>query len=1120
MAQEMRSPFGLTVDDLSNLCDFDRRSEPSLIDDLHNKYGGVAGVAKNLRSDLMSGIPLKSKYHELHKPGGGGSGKHGPGAGGAGGAGGSSGGSSASADMSVFDETPRRIIFGENIIPPPRSETILEIIYGTVVEDPILKVLIVGAVVVLSLGTAVCPSTGWTEGLAIVLAVFIVLTVTAGNDWSKDRKFKKLLLLQTDKRCRVIRGGVKTELSSWDILVGDIVELVVGDEVPADGIFVSGNRLVVDESPLTGESMPCKKDSDSPFLFSGCQVSEGTGLMIVTAVGTRSSGGKIQEVLNEAQSEETPLQAKLKVVAIFIGKIGVAAGMVTFIGLAIRWAVQLVNNETIVVASCSAGGVNSATIVRVVALAEHFVVAITIIVVAVPEGLPLAVTLALSLSMFKMMRDKCFVRHLDASETMGQATTVCTDKTGTLTYNRMSVVRILVGDHIYKGEGSGDKDSIPFSPKTFNGPLKAIICEGVSVNSNCFIKNEDQLDDPTTLPAFVGSATEGALLMLARKLGVSYRQVRDRTRIAENGRMSTLIRVPDVNRHRLYTKGASEIVLGLCTHILDTNTMAAAPIKPHDTTLLQKTIKTWASEGLRTFALAYRDVENPEEVQAEEDPEHDLVFIALVAIKDPIRKEIPMAVSSCQRAGLIIRMVTGDNILTATKIAKECNIFFGDGIALEGPAFRAMDREQRIEIIPRLQVLARCSPTDKYELVSLLRELGEVVAVTGDGTNDAPALKEADVGFSMGISGTQIALNASDIVLLDDNFVSIVQAIRWGRNVLNTIRKFLQFQLGINLAAIIVTFVGAVFTGHSPLSTVQLLWVNLIMDSFGALALASDEPDEDILERPPQSRKDSILMPLMLEYIGIQTVYQVIVMLVVLFQIDTLVPPDTAFHPPEDLAEVPSLRARSMLFTTFILMQITNIISARQLNGELNLFLGFFRNRTFLAMIFVIVAIQVLAVTVGYTLFGSTHLDLREWLVAIVIALINLPIVFVCRLLSKIYHAAQDRQAHGRVEAEKLAGKTAHAAGTAPHSSRAHGRIDKSSEDVVSIRNAGGNYERVRGDSTTGNDDNGGQPLNRAPSLVEMVRGKIRVDAPLPTKSKSNASLNSAGSRGSRSSRK
>ncbi|KAJ3275572.1 Calcium-transporting ATPase 10, plasma membrane-type [Terramyces sp. JEL0728] len=997
------SSYELRIEELGEIVCFDRRTDPQLVEVLLDTYDGVQGIANRLKSDVETGIPLKYT-HTHNMP--------------------TKYGQDVGQDMTVIDQEDRKEVFGENIIPPPRSLTILEIVWDTVVEDPILKILIVGAVLVLSLGTATCPSEGWIEGLAIVIAVFIVLSVTAGNDWSKDRKFKKLMLLQTDKRCRVIRGGVKNEISSWDILVGDVVELVVGDEVPADGIYITGNRLIIDESPLTGETQPMKKSTEMPFLFSGCQVSEGSGLMLVTAVGVQSSGGKIQELLNASQDEMTPLQEKLKDVAILIGKVGVAAGVITFIGLAVRWGIDIANSVPVASTACNASSGGYSVLDRLSSIVEDFVIAITVIVVAVPEGLPLAVTLALSLSMFKMMRDNCFVRHLDASETMGQATTVCTDKTGTLTYNRMSVVRIMVGDRIYKGEGSGDKDAMPFSPKTFPNEIRSVLTDGICINSNCFIKNEELLDEPGVLPIFVGSATEGALLVFSRKIGINYKNVRHKLKVVENGvwsfsadkkRMSTLI---EHDKHyRLFTKGASEIILSLCTKVLNSETMEVAPITANEISIISKNIKAWASEGLRTFALAYKDITTKYDSSIDENIDSDLIFVALIAIKDPLRKEIPGAVAMCQKAGLVIRMVTGDNILTATKIAKECNIFHGDGIALEGPVFRTMSDEEKLAIVPKLQVLARCSPADKFELVTLLKSLDEVVAVTGDGTNDAPALKAADIGFSMGISGTQIAMNASDIVLLDDNFASIVQAIRWGRNVLCTIRKFLQFQLGINLAAVIVTFLGSVITGSSPLSTVQLLWINLIMDSFGAIALASDEPDANILDAAPQRKQDPMLTNGMKEYILLQTVYQTIVLMFLIIWGDAVIP---NYHTDANaLLGTPSLRTKTLIFNSFILMQLSNLVCARNINGELNMFIGFFKNKYFLMILCVIILVQLFAVCVAYSLFNCIQLSLTEWGICFVFMAINIPVVFIERIFSKIYYTIQKKKQQRKVLVEK-----------------------------------------------------------------------------------------------------
>ncbi|KAJ3010188.1 Calcium-transporting ATPase 10, plasma membrane-type [Thoreauomyces humboldtii] len=1024
MAELDEDEFGVTPEDLGRVCNFDNRSSPSLLQTLAAEFGGVEGLALCLRVDLESGLvrvhdeeatvdPAKqSKSAKVRKQ------QVAPEI--------DDGTSNPlplppKVNMTAVDHDARQEVFGSNMIPPPRSDTIFEMVWETIKEDPIIKVLIVGAVVVLSLGTAICPSDGYIEGLAILVAVVIVLSVTAGNDWSKDRKFKKLLLLQSDKRCKVIRGGVKDQISSWDVVVGDLVEVVVGDEIPADGLFVRGNRMVVDESPLTGESLPVKKSSTSPYMFSGCQVGEGSGIMLVTGVGVRSSGGQIQELLNEAQNEETVLQAKLKQVAVLIGKIGVASGILTFLGLLIRWAVSWGQHELPATSSsCQASGSDD-TLLRIQAIAEDFVIGITVVVVAVPEGLPLAVTISLAFSMFKMIKDNCFVRHLDASETMGEATCICTDKTGTLTENRMTVVKALVGDQVYYGEGSGEDSGVAaFSAQTLAQPVRDLLCEGICVNSNCFVKISDKGQ-----PLFVGSATEGALLVFSDKLGIEYDTVRKNVTKVDNGtwsfssdrkRMSTLVQplIPSLPmegaskgqsgskpRFRLYTKGASEIVLSLCTHIVDAGGSHVSPISAADISRIQRTIKRWASQGLRTLALSYRDTDQSLttfEGNKKDDPEHDLVFVGLVGIKDPLRKEVPGAVETCQRAGLTIRMVTGDNILTACKIARECNIMFGDGIALEGPVFRSMSEAEKMNVIPRLQVLARSSPADKHTLVSLLKRMGEVVAVTGDGTNDAPALKEADVGFAMGISGTQIAMNASDIVLLDDNFVSLVQSIRWGRNVLNCVRKFLQFQLGVNLVAIILTFVGSLTQGSSPLTTVQLLWVNLIMDSLGALALASDEPEDDILDHPPHARTESLLSLPMRQYIVMQVIYQITILLCLfLGGADNWIPYNSDWYPEKDLTGTPTRRASTIVFLVFIFMQLTNIVMARQLNGQLNFFKGIFRNKLFLAIVFIIALVQVLVTVFGGDFVRTCPIHWSEWLICVALSLLNFPFVFVCR---------------------------------------------------------------------------------------------------------------------------
>ncbi|TPX31173.1 hypothetical protein SmJEL517_g05411 [Synchytrium microbalum] len=996
--------FALTAENLGAVVNFDNRNDEALLNTLVTN-GGVEGISEKLNVNLEKGLQIQANVQHV------GHGKVAP-----------ENKAGTLINTTVVDADERRKVYGANVIPPPRSETILELVWGTIVEDPIIKILIFGAIVVISLGSAIDPTKGWIDGIAILIAVVLVLSVTAGNDYSKDKKFKKLLLMQSDKRTRVMRAGITDQVSSWDVLVGDLVVLETGDEVPADGLFVRGNRLVLDESPLTGESLPVKKNPSSPFMFSGCQVAEGSGIMLVTAVGPRSSGGQIQELLNQAQTEETVLQQKLGIVAMMIGKVGVAAGLFTFVGLAIQWGVQFAqgqaDNE---ITQCMAD--KSEVLCRVKELAQFFVVGITIVVVAVPEGLPLAVTISLAFSMFKMIKEKCFVRHLDASETMGEATCICTDKTGTLTENRMAVVKAFVGDKAYNGEGSAEPDASPYSMLTFDGRIRELLAEGIAVNSTCLIRQRENGGQP----AFIGSATEGALLVFSSRLGADYERTRATVEQVENGlwtfsssrkRMSSLV-VPRVltpgnvkpSKYRLYTKGASEIVLNLCKSYVDKSGSGTHPLTADTLAVYQRVIRTWASEGLRTLALAYRDsdVSLASESENDEDdldrtPEHDLVLLCIVGIKDPVRREVPGAVAQCQRAGLTVRMVTGDNVLTACKIARECGIFTDDGIALEGPEFRAMSLHEKLEVIPRLQVLARSSPADKHTLVTLLKEMGEVVAVTGDGTNDAPALKEADVGFAMGICGTQIAMNASDIVLLDDNFVSLVSAIKWGRNVLNCVRKFLQFQLGVNLVAVVLTFVGSMTVGTPPLNTVQLLWVNLIMDTLGALALASDDPDDDILLKPPHARNESLISRPMREYIIIQLFFQLMVLLALLLRGDDWVPYDHSFHVPDDLAASgPSIRTLTMVFAVFVFMQVSNEIMARQLNGELNIFKNFFKNQLFLAIMVIIVVIQVLVIEFGGDFVGTTKLDWIEWLISILLAALNLPFTVIAR--ASIKHA-------------------------------------------------------------------------------------------------------------------
>lgn len=1024
------SRYGITKEELGELVSFDNRDDPNQLAMINSeKYGGITGISLLLKSDIVKGLPVKkSKQNKWDSSesllddlrNGTDAGKRRP-----------WWKFWESQDTTypkaiekkvkvghVLDSAFRIQNFGKNLIAPPDPVSIPRMIYDKVREDTILKVLIVSSIIALIVGLLRDPVEGWVDSMAIIIAVVLVSTVTSINDYTKEKKFKKLLLLQSAKRVRVIRDGTRDEISSWDLLVGDIVELGIGDEVPADGLYIRGNNLIIDESPLTGESRAVRKDAKNIFVFSGCQVSDGEGFMLVTAVGANSTGGKIQEKLSERQNELTPLQVKLTRVAAIIGYVGLAAAGVTFLALIIRWGITF--------AARKAAGDSIDPKAEIFTVLQFLILSVTILVVAVPEGLPISVTMSLGFSMFKMMKENCFVRQLQSSETMGAATCICTDKTGTLTENRMTVVRAMFGDRVFNGEGSGISNSKPFHSRTMAVELRDLVAENVAVNTTCFLKaGKDK-----SRPLFVGSATEGSMLVFIDKLGVQYERIRkmvpkvdDGTWLFDSTRkaMSTLVypgtQAPTVSnqedyKYCLHAKGAPENILAQCSHFVDKRGTTCRVLTAEDHTRFTKVIKQWASDGLRTIALAYRHTFiHPNEEQSSLSPEgkicpeHDLVLIGFLGIKDPVRPLVPQAVKETQDAGLFVRMVTGDNLLTASKIAQECGILKPGGIAIEGRRFRVLKRDDKMKLLPHLHVLARSSPLDKLELVKLLKEMGEVVAVTGDGTNDAPALKEADVGFAMGISGTQIAINSSDIVLLDDNFISIVAAIKWGRNVLNSVRKFLQFQLSVNFTTVFSTIISSAITGVSLMDSAELLWVNLIMDSFGALSLASEEPDSSVFSQPPHKRDAGMLSAPMKLYIFSQTVFQVSLLISMDYMMQPVV---KMLYPSITDSDTIALHVSTMIVTSFVILQIFSQVMSRQLANEIHIFKGIFQNRLFVAVQVIIFVIQVLLVQVGYQFFGAIPMNFMQWLICIGIAALNMPFIVIVRLIAKFTIAQID----------------------------------------------------------------------------------------------------------------
>eukprot|EP00193_Tetraselmis_chui_P001343 CAMPEP_0177757266 /NCGR_PEP_ID=MMETSP0491_2-20121128/3551_1 /TAXON_ID=63592 /ORGANISM="Tetraselmis chuii, Strain PLY429" /LENGTH=954 /DNA_ID=CAMNT_0019272905 /DNA_START=321 /DNA_END=3185 /DNA_ORIENTATION=+ len=786
--------------------------------------------------------------------------------------------------------------FGENVLHRAPGTTYLQLV-AQQLKDPMLMLLIAAATVSTVLGAALPEEreeAAYIDGIAIWFAVLVVVGVGAGNDYHKELQFRKLNAAKDILQTKVVRGGQQLVVESPGLVVGDIVILETGDKIPADGIIVPPYRMLsIDESALTGESDAVHKSAEEPFIISGSQVVEGEGRMMVLAVGARTEWGRLL-ALTGGETDSTPLQEKLTGVAALVAKVGLSVAVACFIVLFIFLCVEI--------------GAFPTSGAQWMEVLDFFLYAVTIVVVAVPEGLPLAVTISLAYSMRKMMADNNFVRHLAACETMGGATCICTDKTGTLTENRMTVVEAwLGGGHLRRAPTTADMPT----DEVFNS-----LTVGIATNSTAFLVEEGGEVE------MVGNRTECALLLMLRGWGVGYQPLREAAEVAavatfssDRKRASVLLKDGSSPAYTLHTKGAAEIVLRRCSGALlkgGTFEQLSPPTSSGDDGAqqgagtraeLEALITTMASCGLRTLAIAKRTV-GAEEAEACVKSgsigalEDGLTLVALLGIKDPVRAGVPDTVDICRDAGIAVKMVTGDNLHTAKHIARECRLLRDDdALCLDGPTFRAMTDEQLLPLLPRLEVLARSQPADKHRLVSLLRQQGEVVAVTGDGTNDAPALKEADVGLAMGICGTDVAKEASDIVILDDNFGSIIKAVQWGRCIFGNIRKFLQFQLTVNLVALTVAFAAAVTGRGIPLTVLQLLWVNLIMDSLAALALATENPTSDLLRQRPHGRRESLLTPYMKYHILVQMLYQLAWMMFFLYGLSA-VSSNPAYQPP------------------------------------------------------------------------------------------------------------------------------------------------------------------------------------------------------------------------------
>lgn len=1074
----------------------------------------------------------------------------------------------------------RQQVFGSNVLPAVKPKTLIQFMLKAL-SDKIMIILSIAAIASLATGLYedFNPNQSggrihWIEGFSIVIAVLVVVFASSLNDLQKESQFRKLNAKKEDRKVKCFRDAKIQLISIYDIVVGDILLVEPGDVVAVDGVLISGTGIKCDESSATGESDAVKKSGDKdPFFVSGSKVLEGAGRYLVTGVGERSFFGTTMMALR-TEAEDTPLQVKLDALAELIAKFGASAAIIMLLVLILKYVIIVSRTRGFGdQESQESGSEIVSQIVKII------ISCITIVVVAVPEGLPLAVTLALAYATTRMLKDNNLVRVLSACETMGNATTICSDKTGTLTQNKMTVVAGVVGKNVFF-EGAEDTKNlrvrIASLPRTdastpgvpivgaqtkIAGPagpdLLGCVLEGIAYNSSAF----DSKDEQTGVTSLIGSKTEVALLEFTTSCGFDYSSLRHSSHItvvqvypfsSERKSMSTILRIQKPGQkplYRVHVKGASEIVLRNCSYFAllpfsdspSSSTRQSIPIagsrsnpkgpvvtpidvdgKPYKD--YEAMIDKYAAISLRTICLAFREFSEEEfykrvrgelkelvvesrkkdtndrrnqEKLAKDDlnsgiirddfqvrpitltgdpitpstphisdqrdgghegllapgshnfdassyvsqggislvdddcnPSDDsiisdpiacdyfvksLICTALVGIEDPLRPGVTEAVRSCQMAGVTVRMVTGDNVLTAKSIAAQCGIINRDSpmpqLVMEGAFFRKLPRDEMIKMIPHLRVLARSSPTDKQILVSILKDIGETVAVTGDGTNDGPALKSADVGFSMGIAGTEVAKEASSIVLMDDSFSSVVKAIVWGRHVNDSVKKFLQFQLSVNISAVFVTFISAVSDSEegSVLTAVQLLWVNLIMDTLGALALSTEKPVPDILlNRPPDNRRNPLISFKMWKMIIGQAILQIAIQMILLFSGPSLFGfkdleasggiMGTGGTSPQAAKDQKRI-LETIIFNSFVLLQIFNLVNCRKLGSHINVIDKLWENSMFMIIFLIIFIGQVIIIQFGGVAFNTIPLSGKFWGLCIVIGFMSLPWGLVMRLL-------------------------------------------------------------------------------------------------------------------------
>lgn len=825
--------------------------------------------------------------------------------------------------------------YGENLLTPPKRPSIWKL-YLEKFQDPVIRVLLVAAVFSLIISII---ENEYAETIGIFFAIFLATGIGFYFEYDANKKFDLLNAVGEETPVTVIRNGKVKEIPRKEIVVGDIVILNTGDEIPADGTLVEAVSLQVNEANLTGELMVNKTTDHEHFddeatypsnaVMRGTTVTDGHGTMKVDRVGDATEIGKVARQSTEQSDEKTPLNIQLEKLANLIGKVGFTIAILTFV---IFTGKDLYAYFTANTVETWEQWLEVAQIVL-----KYFMMAVTLIVVAVPEGLPMSVTLSLALNMRRMLKTNNLVRKMHACETMGAITVICTDKTGTLTQNLMQVHEAQVDES---------------NPE--------LVAESIAVNSTAFLEEKAEGEKPSG----VGNPTEVALLLWLNGKGANYISLRENahtvnqlTFSTERKYMATLVDSPVMNKRVLYIKGAPEIVMSKCS-------LSDDKIKAYNEQLL-----AYQNKAMRTLGLAYRIIpEGKSEDCAELVAEGGMTFLGIFAISDPIRPDVPDAVKKCQSAGIGVKIVTGDTPGTATEIARQIGLWTENDTErnrITGTDFAALSDEEALERVLDIKVMSRARPMDKQRLVQLLQQKGAVVAVTGDGTNDAPALNHAQVGLSMG-TGTSVAKEASDITLLDDSFHSIATAVMWGRSLYKNIQRFIVFQLTINVVALLSVLLGAFFGSALPLTVTQMLWVNLIMDTFAAMALASISPSMDVMNEKPRKRTDFIISKAMQKNIfGTGICFLIVLMGLMAYMNNSATGMD--------------VHNLTIFFTVFVMLQFWNLFNASVFGTNHSIFKDAGHALGMLSVALIILVGQFIIVTFGGKVFRTEALPLMDW---------------------------------------------------------------------------------------------------------------------------------------------